>query len=1275
MFRKPVTTLFLCLMWLTVCAGEYRTYGTSDGLGSRKVYQVEQDSTGFIWLYTQSGLERYDGAEFRRYSLNEQISSRDHIQSATQLCKDCSGTIWVALRNGKAYRYDSVLDRFDLKMDLPAQFGQDVRLYDIHPYPDGSIVAGCAEGLFIFKDGILSPVGLSGRTVEEISPSADGGLWIAADKSVFRFSDREMKLERLEGLPETQYITILDTGNELVLGTFSDGIYVYEHSDGSLTHQVNLPSVPVRSLVFSKDGFIFAGMDGAGIFKLDSECRESVEHFSTDNEEKRISGNTVSDICIDDNGSIWISTTTNGLCCIGPERYGAIWTKKDDIDGRSIDDEHINVIYRDPDGDFWYGSNKGLNLFKDGRWHHFLSGGKGNVVLAIAQDGNGDVWTGGFGMGLYRIRKNTGTVTKVDDSPLRYIYHIYPEKDKVWVGGLDGDFCSFDLRSREWESYSSDCIGDIWPSAAEDSLYLAGCSGFGIFDKKAKKFEWRREFEGFTLKYPIRALFCASDGTIWMATDGDGLVHLDPATDRSERYTTENGLTSDAIISVHEDIEGRIWFTTEEGLFWLDPERRTIISANDLLGIEGSIFNPNAAWLHPDGHLSFGTSQGILTFNPAELDYFNKVDIKLILNDLSLNYNSITADPESGPLRKCLDKTTYLELDNSSNSFSISFSRISFGNDFRVRYEHCLSGYDDHWMTTGASGTANYVKVSPGRYEFTLKATDKYSGEILAIKTLPLRIRPPWYRSSGAIAAYILILASISAVLQMTRRRRKAEKSIREKMHTFISVAHDLKTPVSLIKGPLEDLKKESGIPDEGRKFIDLASRNADRLMDMISQLLELRQIEGHTRLQLVRTDISVYLTKSIGEYRSAAGYKDIELSIDVSSDMPAVYIDTGKFDRILDNILSNAIKYTEKGAIDIIVRPEVGRWTIEIQDTGIGIPENEKKKIFTDSFRASNVRDKDGGGIGLMITRQIVLSHEGEIFFSSVEGKGTTFTVSFPFSYRHADIIQQEDNIGILRDNICRNDEMKIRSTILIVDDEPDMLTYLTDILSGEYDVLTAGNAAAALEMARQSNPDLIITDVVMPVMNGEELCRILKSNFETIHIPIILLSAANARQSIIFGLEAGANDYMTKPFDPSVLKARIRNLLMDRQRLRETLMTLDRSGDTPEPEWPSRMDKEFMDKVIAILERELSNQEFKIGDLCLEIAMSRTALYNKLKSLTGQGPNDFIRIFRLTRAKELLREKKHSIAEISDMVGFSDPKYFSVCFKKQFGESPSRI
>lgn len=1275
-FSKLFATAFLCcLAGLAASAGDYRVYGSADGLDSRKIYQVEQDQAGFIWLYSQKGLYRYDGSEFRHYLLESQIVSRDNIQSATRIYNDRDGGIWVALRNGQTYRYNNDLDRFDLVMDLASCLGRDIRLYDIHPYPDGTILAGSSEGLFRYKNGKCDFLGLGGLIVESISEAYGGGLWICAGRKVYRSENDGTSISILEGIPETQYITTLDTGTRLFLGTFAEGIFVYEHSTCRTTHLTGLPYVPVRSLVTSRKGNILAGTDGGGIFELDPVTLSISRHISSDSGIQSIAANTVSDICIDSFGSMWISTTTNGLCCIEPDRYGAIWTRKSSGNNQSLDDNHINVIYRDRDGDFWYGTNRGLNLYMDGVWHHFLSEKDGNVVLAVAQDSNGDVWAGGFGMGLYRIDKKSGKIRRISDSPLQYIYHIYPENGRVWFGGLEGDFCSFDQESGDWSRYKADCIGDIWPSSSADALYVAGCSGFGIFDKKEGRFRWRKEFDGFTLKYPVRALFRTSEGTIWMATDGDGLVHFDPSDGSSLRFTTENGLPSDAIISVHEDLERRIWFTTEEGIFWLDPQRKTIIRANELLGIEGGIFNPNAAWLHPDGQLSFGTSKGVLTFDPAQLDYFNKVNIRLILNDLSIDYNTISADPEGDILKQCLDKTDYLDLDYLSNSFSVSFSRISFGNDFRIRYEHCLSGYDDHWVTTEASGTANYVKVRPGRYEFILKATDKYSGEIIAEKRLPVRIRPPWHYSPAAIAVYLMIAAAGAVALIMIRRRRLAEKGIREKMRTFISVAHDLKTPVSLIKGPLEDLMKNTDIPESGRKYISLASRNADRLTDMIAQLLELRKIEDHTRLQLVRTDICSYLTETVERYRSAALYKNTELNIDVSSDMPAVYIDTEKFSRILENLLSNAIKYTEKGAIDIIVRPEVRRWIMEIQDTGIGIPEAEKSHIFTDSFRASNVGDRDGGGIGLMITRQIVLSHEGEISFRSVEGKGTTFTVSFPFSYRHADIIHQEGSIESIKENLQRNEETAARSNILIVDDEPDMLAYLSETLSQDYDILTAGNASEALEIARQSNPDLIITDVVMPVMSGEELCRILKSNVETIHIPIILLSAANARQSIIFGLEAGANDYMTKPFDPSVLKARIRNLLVDRQRLRESVLALGQNEDVPEPDWPSMLDKEFMDKVISILERELSNQEFKIGDLCMEIAMSRTTLYNKLKSLTGQGPNDFIRIFRLSRAREILRTKKYSIAEVSDMVGFSDSKYFSVCFKKQFGESPSKI
>lgn len=1274
MMRKPVIFLIILLLSLvSASAGEYQVYGINDGLSSRKVYQVEQDSTGFIWIYSQGGLDRYDGAEFRHYVLDGQVFSRDNT-AATRLCRDENGNICVALRGGQAYRYNVRTDRFECMMDLEYL---GVRLHDIM-LAGNAVLAGTSSGLYRYEDGKAELIGLGGLIVKEIEYSSDGGLWVSAGYGLYHAEKDGSGLKYVTSFPKTDVISIKDTEYGVFTGTFSDGVYVYRPSTDEIVHIDGLPSVPVRAIVQLEDGNILLGTDGAGVFMVDSSDLSLHVYLNSDgNLDEGLPGNTVSDICIDERGALWIATTTNGFCRIEPDNNVVTWTKSVYGENDSLDDDHVNVIYRDHDGDFWYGTNKGVNLVRNGnKWSHFLDDEEGNVVLAIVQDSKGYVWTGGFGMGLYRINKDTGETLRIEDSPLRYIYHIYSEGEKIWIGGLEGDFCVYDITDGSWERYVSDCIGDIWPSLDPEVLYLAGCQGFGSFDKISGKFTWRREFDGFTLNFPVRALFCASDNTVWMATDGDGLVHFDPVSGTSERFTVEDGLLSDSIISVHEDMEGRIWFTTEEGLFWLDKHRMTIINANDLIDIKGGIFNPNAAWLHSDGSLLFGTSEGVISFDPAGLDYFNEVDIKLILNDLSLSYEEVEPASDGYVLTESLDRTSFIDLEHRSNSFSISFSRLNFNNDFRVRYEYCLShrGTDDLWITTPASGTADYVNVDPGRYTFILRATDKYSGEILDQRELALRIRQPLYLSPVAIIIYFIITAILLFFIMRSRRTRAYERNMREKMHTFVSVAHDLKTPVSLIKGPLEDLKKISSLPEDSLEPIEIASRNADKLMDMISQLLELRKIEDGSRLQLSKVDMNKYLPRIVGTWETAAKYQDIELNIDVSSDMPSVYIDTEKFERIVESLLSNAIKYTEKGAIDVVVRSEVRNWTLEVQDTGIGIPENEQEYIFSDSFRASNVGERDGGGIGLMIIRQIVNSHEGHISFSSREGEGTTFKVSFPFSFRHADILPEE-KVETIIDNLHRDETMETRSTILLVDDENDMLSYLSGILSGKYDILTASNAGIALELARQNNPDLIITDVVMPVMSGEELCRILKSNVETVHIPIILLSAASARQSIIFGLEAGANDYMTKPFDPSVLKARVNNLLVERQHLRERLISLDRSGNNPEPDWPSRMDKEFMDKVISVLEREMANPEFKIGDLCLEIAMSRTALYNKLKSLTGQGPNDFIRIFRLTRAKELLNEKKHSIAEISDMVGFSDPKYFSVCFKKQFGESPSRV
>ncbi len=393
---------------------------------------------------------------------------------------------------------------------------------------------------------------------------------------------------------------------------------------------------------------------------------------------------------------------------------------------------------------------------------------------------------------------------------------------------------------------------------------------------------------------------------------------------------------------------------------------------------------------------------------------------------------------------------------------------------------------------------------------------------------------------------------------------------------------------------------------------------------------------------------------------------------------MPKVWIDRGKMDHIIDNLLSNALKYTEQGVVHIVVGAVKKKWTIEVTDTGIGIPKEEQRNIFHEYYRAQNAAnfEETGSGIGLMITRRLVKQHHGDIAFSSVEGKGTTFIVTFPQKIKSGIVVESEkDESDVSAATVCLQDNVNDaeKNVLLLAEDDSDMREYLTNSLSSEYKVIGVSDGGKALEMAREINPDIIISDVVMPVLEGDELCRILKSSVDTSHIPVILLTALSERENIIFGLEAGASDYIIKPFDLSVLKVRIRNILQSRQHLRDTVLSLDAQPE--DTDYASQLDKEFLDKVMAVIQDELSNSDFSINDFCRMLGMSRTSVYNKIKTLTGQGPNDFIRIVRLNKAKELLKLRKYSIGEVSTMVGFSDPKYFSTCFKKQFGVSPSKI
>lgn len=546
---------------------------------------------------------------------------------------------------------------------------------------------------------------------------------------------------------------------------------------------------------------------------------------------------------------------------------------------------------------------------------------------------------------------------------------------------------------------------------------------------------------------------------------------------------------------------------------------------------------------------------------------------------------------------------------------------------------------------------------------------------------------------------YIILpvaLLCCMVALGLYRRQRQLNDRLKRQLAVLVGLMHDLRTPAALLTSSLGELQTATELNEEKRKYLLAAQKSLEKMIALNSQILDWQKAELQSPiLHLTSCDLSLYLEGKINEYLPMASQKGLELHADVPADMPDAWIDTEKIDHIVDNLLGNALKYTQQGSISLRVRQGRDNWTLEVSDTGIGIPAEEQPYVFREARRARNASTltDHGTGLGLLLTHRLVEQHQGHITFHSTEGQGTTFTASFPLEPK-GKRVRKDTNTDIHTETETDAEmesassaapppsaetssgtsaERDNKNVLLLAEDDNDMREYLTDALASDYRVVSVADGGKALETARAINPDIILSDVVMPVLHGDELCRMLKSSVDTSHIPVVLLTALCAREDIVYGLEAGANDYIVKPFDLRVLKARLRNVLQDRQRFRNSVLTME---DRPEEvDYSSLLDKKFMDRVMEVIGHEMDNPDFSINDFCRMMGMSRTSIYNKLKTLTGKGPADYIRIVRLNKSKALLKTKKYTIGEVASLVGFSDPKYFSTCFKKQFGISPSKI
>ena len=655
-------------------------------------------------------------------------------------------------------------------------------------------------------------------------------------------------------------------------------------------------------------------------------------------------------------------------------------------------------------------------------------------------------------------------------------------------------------------------------------------------------------------------------------------------------------------------------------------------------------------------------------------------------------YHPVHPMEKNSPLTKILDETNFIQLKYDQNTFSMDVSSINFDNPSSILYSWKLEGFYDQWTPPTSNGTIRYTNLSPGNYTLKVRSILLDNQQILEEREIQILVERPFWLTFWAFLIYALfIIGAAYAFLryQIIKRERKTSE---EKINFFTHAAHDIRTPLTMIKAPLSEIMEKESLSENGQKNIQLAMQSTENLAELANNLINFQKEELYSSQTIVTAhELNHYLSNYMHQFDSFARQKDITLSYESSFDSLDVWIDTSKMDSILRNLLSNALKYTPQGGrVSLKAERNKNTWTLFLSDTGIGMNKEDQKKLFKYLFRGYNTANQTttGCGIGMLLTYRLIENHEGKISFTSTENVGTTFQLTFPirsknYQYKKEEkegtdkvLTTEQETAGNITTDIQFTDSQTDEQAplILVVEDNAPLRSFIIHSLSDTYQVEGAGNGQEALDFINERQPDLILSDIMMPVMDGKKMCQIVKSQMETSHIPIILLTALGDKEHILEGLEIKADQYLVKPFDVHILKATIRTLIANRKMLRNRFKSAVTAlpEEAPAVELPTSLDDEFIQKVTELVKEGLG-KNFNVDTLCASVNMSRTSFYNKIKALTGIAPAEFIRNIRMQEAALMLKSQRYTVAEVSDKMGFADPKYFTDTFKKFYGVPPS--
>lgn len=1316
--KKALLFVLLILLHLSVLSNNYSSYSflhiTGDnGLSQSNVKAIWKDSYGFMWFGTKNGLNRYDGTSILQLDCDDYMAKRGN-HNISALFEDKNKNLWVGTDRG-VFLYDMMLDTF-MVLDDKSESGASLDNWVSNIVSDsvGNIwVVIPDQGVFRYRDKqlyfyeIIDRNNFKKETPDCIYVTSAGEVWVGTwGAGLFRYDAGRDKFEQYKNDRENKSLTALsinsicESDGWLVMA-IQDGRIVKYHPAENRLQDLNIGALRhtfVRNVMLHGEEIWAGTHDGVYII---NEKKGTVVHLKSNLIEPfSLSDNIIYTMYQDDEGGMWLGTMFGGVNYL-PNR-GLIFEKYVPLNtGQSLSSKRIRELAQDGKGNIWIGTEDGgVNILSASGEISRLKAKTGGVAenqtilnMSVYED---KIYCGLFKQGLDVISSSGEMVhypvpaLNIEEGSV-WAFCI-DRQGRKWIGTGSGLFVA-DKQSFFFSKVSEvgyDWIFDIFEDREGNLWFASMGSGVWKHTPATNSFEKyvNREGDAESLSSnSVSSVMQDSKGRIWLSTDRGGICRYNAETNNFTSFSIKEGLPDDVTYEILEDDAYNLWFGTNKGLVRFNPETKDIHVFTTKDGLLGNQFNYKSALKARDGRFFFGGINGLIAFNPNIPSPELVPPSPVYISKFSIYNKEVTVHTPDSPLKKNIVGTEEIVLPHNQSNISFDIALLSYSTSKSNQYYYRLDPLDKEWIKAVSNQNISYAKLSPGKYVFRIQADNNSSQ--LASRSLSITILPPWWLSVWAYGLYICVFLCLICGSFFWYKHRKEkqmlenqklfeiqkEKELYEtKVEFFTEIAHEIRTPLTLINGPLEVIREMSFEDAKLNKNLNVIAQNTRRLLDLVAQLLDFQKI-GTNKLKLTfeETDITALLKEICGRFEPTILYEKKEIALDMPSEAIIAAVDKEAITKIVSNLLNNALKYARK-SIRLKLEKREEAFTILVTSDGEKIPESRSEQIFEPFYRMEATMKKASGiGIGLSLARSLASLHHGKLYLAKEEDADNTFVLEVPLNLgeQTKENLFAADNLpeSWQEETLVENEERE-RYTLLLVEDNEEMLNFLVERLREVFTVEVAHHGQEALDILGEKRIDLVISDVMMPVMDGWELCRRLKSDMELCHIPIIFLTAKNDLESKINGLKIGAEAYVEKPFSFNYLKVQILSLLSNRRKEREAF--------SKHPFFPvqnmqvNKADEEFMEKVIGIINENLTDENFNVERMADILCMSRSGLLRKIKMLFNLSPIDFIRLIRLKKAAELIQTGQYRVGEICYMVGINSPSYFSKLFLKQFGMSP---